>query len=584
MLSYRSAIPINARGDILQANDYYLSILGCTREELLSGQLDWRKVTPPEWLPADERALAQLREQGVCDTYEKEYVRQDGTRVPVLITDAMMPGDSGDILAFVFDITERKRADEALRESEERYRLIFETANEGIWVTDGEGRTILVNQRMADMLGYTADELQGRIPSEFLHADQDSTVLRARQELTAGATTHYEFRFRRKDGADLWVISSAAPVKDGEGRLIRTISMLSDITERKQAETALRASEQRWATTLSSIGDAVIASDIEGRITFMNAVAEELTGWLLGEASMKPVTEVFKMINEHTRQQVQDPVAKVIEYGVIVGLANHTVLVRKDGTEVPIDDSGAPIMDKDGNIVGVVLVFRDITERKQAEDQLRASLAEKEVLLKEIHHRVKNNMQVVSSLVGLQASGLGDHEQGTVRILDDLRGRVKTMALVHEKLYRSGDMSRVEFAEYSRSLLRSIWQANASDAARVELRIDLQPLSLTIETAIPCGLILNELATNTLKHAFRGRDNGAVTVSLYTAYDGQSCLTVSDNGIGLPADLDWQHSQTLGLQLVNMLTSQIDGTLEVETSKGKGTEFRIRFWPNKGKN
>ena len=128
----------------------------------------------------------------------------------------------------------------ALRESEERYRLIFETANEGIWVTDGERKTVLVNQRMADMLGYTIDELQGRIPSEFLQADQEPIVLKAREDLTAGAITHYEFKFRRKDGSDLCVISSASPVRDSEGRLIKTISMLTDITERKRAEEALR--------------------------------------------------------------------------------------------------------------------------------------------------------------------------------------------------------------------------------------------------------------------------------------------------------------------------------------------------------
>jgi PAS domain S-box-containing protein len=138
------------------------------------------------------------------------------------------------------DITGIKKTELALRESEERYRLIFQTANEGIWVTDGERRTILVNQKMADMLGYTTDELQGRIPSEFLHAGQEPVVLKARQDLTGGATTHYEFRFRRKDGSDLWVISSAAPVRDSEGRLIKTVSMLTDITERKQAEEALR--------------------------------------------------------------------------------------------------------------------------------------------------------------------------------------------------------------------------------------------------------------------------------------------------------------------------------------------------------
>jgi PAS domain S-box-containing protein len=144
-----------------------------------------------------------------------------------------------------------------------------------------------------------------------------------------------------------------------------------DITKRKRAEIALQESEQRYATTLASIGDAVIAIDIRGKITFMNGVAEELTGWTLDEASMLPAKAVFNIINEYTRREVDDPVTKVLENGVIVGLANHTILIRKDGTEVAIDDSGAPIKDRDGNITGVVLVFRDITERKKAEEAIQ---------------------------------------------------------------------------------------------------------------------------------------------------------------------------------------------------------------------
>jgi PAS domain S-box-containing protein len=153
--------------------------------------------------------------------------------------------------------------------------------------------------------------------------------------------------------------------------LEQAASALGAGIQRALAEEALRQSEQRWATTLASIGDGVIATDVEGRITFMNVVAEGLTGWTLSEASQKPVTEVFNIINEQTRKEVDNPVSKVLQAGNVVGLGNHTVLVSKDGTEVPIDDSGAPIRGESGNISGVVLVFRDITERKRAEEELR---------------------------------------------------------------------------------------------------------------------------------------------------------------------------------------------------------------------
>ena len=145
------------------------------------------------------------------------------------------------------------------------------------------------------------------------------------------------------------------------------------ITERKRSEKALQESEERYATTLASIGDAIITADIEGNITFMNAVAEDLTGWTFHEASMKLAKDVYNIINEHTRLKVENPVTKVLENGAVICLANHTVLIRRDGTEVAIDDSGAPIKDRKGNTLGVVLVFRDITERKLADEALKES-------------------------------------------------------------------------------------------------------------------------------------------------------------------------------------------------------------------
>ena len=171
-------------------------------------------------------------------------------------------------------------------------------------------------------------------------------------------------------GAD--TVNVASVVTGGElGELARAFDDMAETLI--QEKTALRTSEERWSTTLASIGDAVIAADVEGKITFMNAVAEGLTGWTLKEAGAKPVTEIFNIINEQTRDQVENPVTKVLREGMIVGLANHTVLIRKDGSEAPIDDSGAPIRDEVGNTSGVVLIFRDITERKLAEEELRQS-------------------------------------------------------------------------------------------------------------------------------------------------------------------------------------------------------------------
>jgi two-component sensor histidine kinase len=215
----------------------------------------------------------------------------------------------------------------------------------------------------------------------------------------------------------------------------------------------------------------------------------------------------------------------------------------------------------------------DIGSLKRIEEALKTSLGEKEVLLKEIHHRVKNNMQVISSLVDLQANQLSD--DATRAILRDVTHRVRSMALVHEKLYQSADMARVEFAEYTQTLLNYLWRAHGAAAAGIRLALDLEPIPLSVNAAVPCGLILNELATNALKHAFRGRDGGNVSVSLRGGPEGKVCLRVRDNGTGLPAGLDWRQAKSLGLRLVQILAKQLSAN--VEFSSAEGTEFSVSF-------
>jgi PAS domain S-box-containing protein len=277
----------------------------------------------------------------------------------------------------VEDVAHRKQAEEELAESELRYRSLFANMNSAFAyhkiVLDDNGEPVdyvflELNEDFEKLTGLRKEEILGKRVTEVLpgiERDPADWIGTYGKVAISGEAVRFE---NYSQNLKKWYSISAYSPSKGY-----FATAFDDITERKQAEIALREGEQRWATTLSSIGDAVIATDLDGKVTFMNTVAETLAGWTLKEASQKPLREVFRIINEQSRLEVEDPVATVLEKGVIVGLANHTILVRKDGTEVAIDDSGAPIRDEKGEIAGVVLVFRDITERKEAEEALRES-------------------------------------------------------------------------------------------------------------------------------------------------------------------------------------------------------------------
>jgi two-component sensor histidine kinase len=218
---------------------------------------------------------------------------------------------------------------------------------------------------------------------------------------------------------------------------------------------------------------------------------------------------------------------------------------------------------------------REIAQRMQVEEELKASLREKEALLQEIHHRVKNNLQVICSLLNLQSRSIED--QDTLQMFKESQDRVRSMALIHEKLYRSEDMARVDFGDYLRNLTSHLVRSYRDGSNRVRLTISADGIPLTIEKAVPCGLITNELISNALKHAFPDGRAGEIHVDFRAEGDQRLTLSVADNGVGLPADMDFNAAETLGLQLIRVLTSQLGGTAELQSSPDSGTKASITF-------
>jgi two-component sensor histidine kinase len=245
---------------------------------------------------------------------------------------------------------------------------------------------------------------------------------------------------------------------------------------------------------------------------------------------------------------------------------------RRDGTVFPGLMRNSLLRDNAGNPVGLIGTVRDITDIKQVEEQLRTSVREKEVLLREIHHRVKNNMQVISSLLNIQSTYFKDKR--SMEMFKETQNRVTSMALVHEQLYHSEDMGRVEFEKHVRSLISHLFCSYGVTSGRVTLKTNIEDIPLSLDIAIPCGLIVNELASNALKHGFSSGIEGEIRIGL-TFDGGQYTLVVFNNGKAFPVDLDFHATGTMGLQVVTTLARQLEGTVGLD--RQGGTTFLITF-------
>lgn len=335
----------------------------------------------------------------------------------------------------------------------------------------------------------------------------------------------------------------------------------------------------------NKITDLIILLDPDGKIIEINPQVEALLGFSISDLEGKTWTYLIK--NPEDISQIQnflnqvngkEDTSKKMEINI------HT----KDNDNIPFDSSLSFIQDKYG-VIGVVLIGRDLRQTKKLqyeikekvkaqqsaeiqEEKIKKSLQERDILLKEIHHRVKNNMQIISSLLNLQSEYLKD--KTAITALKECQGRIMSMAMIHENLYRSNILTGIEFKEYVDHIIKNVFHTHNISFEKFKANIIAENIILNIDTAIPTGLIINELVTNSIKHAFPGRETGEITIQLEQEQD-EYYLKVADNGIGISSKLDINNTSTLGLLLVNSLVSQLDGNLQVATDEG--TAFHINF-------
>jgi PAS domain S-box-containing protein len=326
---------------------------------------------------------------------------------------------------------------------------------------------------------------------------------------------------------------------------------LDFVVEVEVARERAEKAHMQFRALLEAAPDSMIVTDSGGRIVLANGRTRRIFGYAAAELAGSAMAMLLPA------WKGKDPEA------------GETWARRKDGSGFPADVTLSPMASDQGTLI--IAAVRDITLRKQAEEGTRKSLLEKEALLKEIHHRVKNNLQIVSSLLRLQASRIRDEKDR--EMMRESEERVNSMSLIHEMLYQAKDLSRIQFGDYVAGLTSELLQGYAADPGRIRLDLDVEPVDLDINWAIPLGLIINELVSNALKYAFPGGRAGTIGL-LLAVRNGELILEVRDDGVGLPLDLEARRTGSLGLQIVDSLSRQLGGEGRF-TSEGEGARFRL---------
>ncbi|WP_414581217.1 PAS domain S-box protein [Scytonema sp. PCC 10023] len=501
----------------------------------------------------------------------KRYI--SGTLVPNFDAQSQVKGFYG----LVTDITERKQAEMQLVETRNFLQSVLDHLPVAVFTKEVSNlRFVLWNPACTELMGYTAEDVLGKTAYEVFttqHADfctaKDQEVL-----ATSEAVEILEGMICTKQGETKIVRAKKVGIYDEQGNPQFLLGFAEDITERKRAEIALRESQERLANIIANIPGGVYRNiyHADGRfsIPYLSPGYRTLMG-IDPDEMMNHPEGVWTMIHPDDR----DKFSAAIEVAKQTGEPEYLVEFRLVSPECKvtwIQDNARFFWSENGDFIvdGVDIIIND---RKLAEDRLRASLQEKEVLLAEIHHRVKNNLYVICSLLELQMDRLSDPQAKTA--LEDSCNRVNSMALVHENLYRANDFSGVDFAEYVQQLAGDLLANYESLASNVMLNFGGDPVFLSLDQAIPCGLLLNELMSNALKHGFPEGSSGHIYILLTCLADGWIELKLGNDGDRLPPDFDLEQNASMGLRLVIMFVEQLTGSLELE--RGEVTWFKVRF-------
>lgn len=462
-------------------------------------------------------------------------------------------------------------AEEGLRRSDQLLTLIGNNASDMVCLGDREGRIRYISPSCEAILGYEQRDILGRRLFDFVEPEDWSSTLVNQAARTNAPHASTTVRARHRDGHTVWLESNGAIRRHPVTHEVQEVlSILRDVTERRAAEERLARSERTLRLTLDGAPIGMALVGLDGRFLRVNQALCTIVGYSPEELSQL----TFQAITHPEDLGADVHLSRELAEGRIPGYQLAKRYIRKNSTPVDVMLHASLLRDEAQQPVCYIAQIEDITERKAAEAALRASeaalrkaLSDREVLLREVHHRVKNNLQVVSSLINLQSGKVAD--EATRAALAEINGRVRAIARLHEKLYQSKDFEHIDMTEYVRGLVGDLSRMYRSEGRDVKLIVHVDAIGLTLDVATPCGIILNELITNALKHAFAKWPAGGAQIRVSFKRTGESfALTVADNGVGLPDLSALDHTASLGWVLVRALAEQIGGRVQVDGLRG----------------